>query len=210
MKTVEIIGYKRANLGKAESKRLRNEGYVPCVIYGGNEQIHFYAPMILFKELVYTPEAHFVNLNIEGIEKRAILQDIQFHPVSEIILHADFLELFEGKDVTMNIPVKPHGVAPGVQKGGRLMHKTKYLSIKALPKNMPDAIHIDVSKLDMGDTIKVSEIEEKDFSILNSSRVTIASVNVPRSARNVEEEEMEGEEMEAEGAEEGEGENTED
>ena len=92
MKTVEIIGFKRANLGKTEAKRLRAEGYVPSVIYGGEEQIHFYAPMILFRDLVYTDEAHFVNLNIEGDIYEAILQDIQFHPVSEIIMHADFLQ----------------------------------------------------------------------------------------------------------------------
>jgi len=89
MRTIEIIGYKRANLGKAEAKRLRAESNVPCVLYGGKEQIHFYAPMILFRELVYTPEAAYVKLNIEGDEYSAILQDIQFHPVNEIILHAD-------------------------------------------------------------------------------------------------------------------------
>ena len=106
MKTLEIIGYKRANLGKAESSRLRAEGNVPCVLYGGKVQIHFYAPMILFRSLVYTDEAHFVHLNIEGLEFQAILQDIQFHPVSEVILHADFLELLEGKPVKMDIQVK--------------------------------------------------------------------------------------------------------
>ena len=93
METIEIIGYKRANLGKQNSKKLREEGNVPCVVYGGKEQIHFHSPMILFRDLVYTPGANFVKLNIEGVEKDAILQDIQFHPVSETILHADFLEL---------------------------------------------------------------------------------------------------------------------
>ena len=98
MKTVEIIGYKRANLGKTESKRLRLEGYVPGVLYGGEKQIHFYAPTILFRDAVYTSDAHFVELNIEGDIHRAILQDIQFHPVSETIMHADFLEIFAGKE----------------------------------------------------------------------------------------------------------------
>ena len=92
MKTLEIIGYQRANLGKKESKQLREEGNVPCVLYGGDEQVHFYAPMILFRPLVYTDQAHFVILNIEGVEKRCILQDIQFHPVNEMIMHADFIE----------------------------------------------------------------------------------------------------------------------
>jgi large subunit ribosomal protein L25 len=100
MKTIEIVGYKRANLGKSQSQQLRNEGYVPCVVYGGTEQVHFYAPMILFRDLVYTNEAHFVHLNIEGEESQAILQEIQFHPVSEIILHADFLKITEDRKIT--------------------------------------------------------------------------------------------------------------
>ena len=102
MKTVEIIGYTRENLGKTESKNLRIESFVPCVVYGGKKQIHFSAPMILFRDLVYTPEARFVELNIEGKITKAILQDIQFHPVSEVILHADFLELFDNKLITVS------------------------------------------------------------------------------------------------------------
>ena len=106
MKTVEIIGYRRANLGKADSQKLRDEGLVPSVLYGGKEQIHFYSPMILFREVVYTNEAHFVHLNIEGFECKAILQEVQFHPVSEIILHADFLMISEDRKVKMNIPTR--------------------------------------------------------------------------------------------------------
>ena len=118
MKTIEIIGYQRANLGKKEAKQLRSEGNVPCVVYGGDEQIHFYAPMILFRNLVYTADAHFAHLNIEGVEKQCILQDIQFHPVNETILHADFLELHEGKKVKMDIPILLKGTPIGVGKGG--------------------------------------------------------------------------------------------
>lgn len=129
MKTVEIIGYYRANLGKTESKRLRGESFVPCVMYGGKEQIHFSSPMILFRDLVYTPEACFVELNIEGDIKKAILQDIQFHPVSEVILHADFLELFDEKMVKMSIPIRTVGVAPGVQTGGKLVMKMPKINI---------------------------------------------------------------------------------
>jgi len=115
MKTLEIIGYKRANLGKADAKKLREESMVPCVVYGGDEQIHFYAPMILFRELVYTAEAHFVKLNIEGQEIDAILQDIQFHPVSEVILHVDFLQWFSGTPINMDIPCHFVGQSPGDQ-----------------------------------------------------------------------------------------------
>ncbi|MCG8322887.1 MAG: 50S ribosomal protein L25/general stress protein Ctc [Cytophagales bacterium] len=201
MKTVEIIGYKRANLGKKESKHLREEGNVPCVLYGGEEQVHFYAPMILFRELVYTPDAHMVDLNIEGEIYRCILQDIQFHPVSEIILHADFLQLHEGKPVKMDIPVHLVGKAPGVDKGGTLMHKRRNIRVQALPKDMPDFIEVDISKLDFNKAVKVAEIEEKDFQILDAPQLSIAVVEVPRALRG----KTDGDELAegAEGAEEG-------
>ncbi len=196
MKTVEIIGYKRANLGKAEAKRLRAEGNVPCVIYGGEEQVHFSAPMILFRDLVYTDEAHFVHLNVEGKEYQAILQDIQFHPVSEVILHADFLQIFEGKHVKMNIPVHFEGVSPGVTKGGTLIKKRRHLSILALPKNMPEYINVDLSKLDFGRAIKVAEIEANNFEILDTPIASVAVVEVPRALRGkTDEAEEEGEEV---------------
>jgi large subunit ribosomal protein L25 len=200
MKTVEIIGYKRANLGKSESKRLRAEGYVPSVLYGGDEQIHFYAPMILFREIVYTDEAHFVELNIEGHKTRAILQDIQFHPVSEVIMHADFLELHTGKYIKMDIPAHPVGQAPGVKSGGKLIKKVRFLSIKALPKNMPEHIDVDVSKLGLGKSIKVGELPGGDYEILNSPLVSIVGVEIPRALRGKSTDEEEGEEGE-EGAE---------
>lgn len=196
MKSVEIIGFKRANLGKTEAKRLRAEGYVPSVIYGGEEQIHFYAPMILFRDLVYTDEAHFVNLNIEGETFEAILQDIQFHPVSEIIMHADFLQLFRGTKIKMDIPVRPVGTPPGIQQGGKLIKKLRFLTIKALPKDMPEFIEANVSKLGLGKSIKVGEIPSENFEILNSPLVTIMGIEVPRALRGktVEAEEEEGEE----------------
>ncbi|WP_424961201.1 50S ribosomal protein L25/general stress protein Ctc [Ekhidna sp.] len=202
MKTVEIIGYKRANLGKTEAKRLREEGMVPCVVYGGDHQIHFYAPMILFRDLVYTDEAHFALLTIEGEPEpfEAILQDVQFHPVSEIIMHVDFLQLFRGTPIKMNIPVHTTGTAPGIQQGGKLIRKVKYLQIKSLPKNMPEYIEVDVSGLGLGKSIKVGELEVGEYEILNSPLVTIAGIEVPRALKGkedeVEDEEMEGEEGE--------------
>ena len=208
MRTVEIIGYKRANLGKQDAKRLRKEGNVPCVLYGGKEQVHFYAPMILFRELVYTPNAAFVKLNIEGDEYDAIMQDIQFHPVSEIILHVDFLQLFDDKPIKMNIPIKFHGTSPGIVKGGKLLVKLPYVKVKALPGNMPEVINMDVSNLDLGKSMKVGDIETKDFELLTSPRVTIASVAIPRVLKSAMAEDAEAEaaalaeEAEAEGAEE--------
>lgn len=183
MKTVEIIGYKRANLGKSEARKLREEGNVPCVLYGGGEQVHFYSPMILFRELVYTNEAHFVHLNIEGEEYQAILQEVQFHPVSEIILHADFLRISEDRKIKMNIPTRLIGQAPGVMKGGTLVRKRASLKAYAFPKDMPDHIDIDVSTLDFHHAVKVADLKIPGVELLDPEQATIATVEVPRSAK---------------------------
>ena len=199
MKTIEIIGYKRANLGKTKAKALRADGHVPCVMYGGEEQIHFSVPMILFRELIYTQEAHFVNINVEGKEYRAILQDTQFHPVSEVILHADFLQLFVGKIVKMRIPVHFMGSSPGVLAGGTLVKKRRVLNVSALPKNMPEYIDCDISVLDFGRAIKVSEIAAEEFKIMDAPQASIAVVEIPRALRSkLDEEESEEEEEEGE------------
>lgn len=183
MKTVEIIGYKRANLGKVDSQRLRDEGQVPCVLYGGNEQIHFYSPMILFRDLVYTNEAHFVHLNIEGEESQAILQEVQFHPVSEVLLHADFLKISEDRKIKMSIPVRLVGQAPGVSKGGTLIRKRAALKVYGFPKDMPDHIDIDVSSLDFHHAIKVGDLNISGLEFLDPKPSTIAAVEVPRAAK---------------------------
>ena len=201
MRTIEIIGYKRANLGKSDAKRLRADSQVPCVLYGGKDQVHFSAPMILFRDLAYSPEAAFVKLNIEGDIYKAILQDIQFHPVSEIILHADFLEIADDRPIQMEITFRFDGVAPGIMQGGKLMVKLRKATIKALPANMPEVINLDVSSLDLGKSLKISSIEEKDFEVVNNPRITVVSVNVPRA---IIEEEEEEEEVEGEEGEEGE------
>jgi large subunit ribosomal protein L25 len=183
MKAIEIIGFKRANLGKAEAKQLRADSNVPCVLYGGKEQVHFFSPMILFRDLVYTPDVHVVNLNVEGTEYKAILQDIQFHPVSEVILHADFLELKDNTPVKMDIPLKFEGTAPGVIVGGKLLVKFRTVKIKALPKDLPDFISVDINKLELGKSIKVGDIKVDNVEILTSPLVTIATVEVPRALR---------------------------
>ena len=188
MKTIEIIGYQRANLGKTEAKKIRDKSSVPCVLYGGREQVHFESPMILFRDLVYSPEAAFVKLNIEGAEYRAILQDIQFHPVSEMILHADFLELNESKPIKMDIPVKFHGNSPGVQRGGRLQVKTSRVKVKALPANMPESIDVDISQLDLGKSVRISDLAISNYTILDNPRLTLASVNIPRGLKGTAEE----------------------
>ena len=198
MKTLEIIGYKRDSIGKQKSKQLRQEGNVPCVLYGGKDHVQFYTPMIMFKDLVYTPDVHVVDLNIEGDHYQCIMQDVQFHPVSEVILHADFLELIEDKEVKINVPVHFVGTSPGVVKGGRLVPKLRYIRIKALPKDLPDFIEVDVSKLELGKSIKIKHLKPENYEILNHPQVSIATVETPRTLRGTAEEvaEAEGEQVE--------------
>ena len=195
METIEIIGYKRANLGKKESKKLREEGNVPCVVYGGKDQIHFHAPMILFRDLVYTPGANFVKLNIEGEEKDAILQDIQFHPVSDKILHVDFYQLSEDKEVSMEIPVVVEGSAPGVLlEGGTLIISKRKLKVRALPKNLPDVITVNISSLNLGDKISAADLDSEDFTILHPDNTVVCKVRTSRASMSLEEELEEQEE----------------
>jgi len=187
MKTVEIIGYRRANLGKADAQKVREEGYVPCVLYGGADQVHFYAPVILFRDLVYTNEGHFVHLNIEGEESQAIMQEVQFHPVSEIILHVDFLRISEDRKIKMDVPTRLVGQAPGVAKGGALIRKRASLKVLAFPKDMPDHIDIDCSSLDFHHSIKVGDVKIANLEFLDPKQASIAVVEVPRAAKLAEE-----------------------
>ncbi|WP_162425657.1 50S ribosomal protein L25/general stress protein Ctc [Pontibacter pudoricolor] len=193
MKTLEIIGFKRANLGKSQTKELRNESYVPGVLYGGAEQVHFYAPAILFRDLVYSPEVYEVDLNIEGTHYRAVMQDVQFHPVNEMLLHVDFLELQEDKPVKMEIPVKMVGTSPGVIVGGKLVTKLRKLKVKALPANLPDYIEVDISDLELGKSIKVSKINTGgNFEILTNPLAPVATVTIPRALKSAQMEEARG------------------
>ena len=189
MNTIEIIGYHRANLGKQATKQLRTEANVPGVLYGGKTQVHFYTPMALLKTLVYTPQAHFVLLNVEGTTYRCILQEIQFHPVSELILHIDCLQIFDDKKITMDIPTVLVGNSPGVAKGGKLVNKMRKLRIAAYPKDMPDQIKIDISTLDLGQSARIQDIPtEKQYTILASSSIPVAAVATTRALRTAGEE----------------------
>lgn len=205
MKTTDILGYFREDTGKATTKKIRREGNVPCVLYGGEgNPIHFHAPMFLFREVLYTPNAYIVNLNIEGNEKKCILQDVQFHPVSEVILHADFLEIFDDKPVTVDIPVELVGSAPGAQAGGQVYIKNKRLRVKALPGDMPESVKVDISELTLGAAARVKDVETDGFEILNSPAVAIVQIIVPRALKSTASEDEEGEEeLEGEAAEAG-------
>jgi large subunit ribosomal protein L25 len=168
-------------------KKIREEGQVPCVLYGGDEQVHFYSPVILFRDLIYTNEARFVHLNIEGEECQAIMQEVQFHPVSELILHVDFLRISENKKIKMDIPVRLVGQAPGVSKGGALVRKRASLKVFAFPKHMPDHIDVDCSELDFHHSVKVEDLKVENLEFVDPKKASIAVVEVPRSAKLAEE-----------------------
>ncbi|MEZ0538652.1 50S ribosomal protein L25/general stress protein Ctc [Fibrella arboris] len=182
MKKIEIVGYQRANLGRTESQAIRAEGNVPCVLYGGAEQVHFTVPAILFRPLVFSPDVYDVTLNIEGAEYRAILQETQFHPVNDSLIHADFL-LVTDKPVKVAIPVRLNGTAPGVQKGGKLVTRMRKLRVRGPVDNIPEYIDVDVSKLDLGKVVRVGQIELNGIEMLEQAANPVASIEIPRALR---------------------------
>ncbi|HHC78989.1 MAG TPA: 50S ribosomal protein L25/general stress protein Ctc [Flavobacteriia bacterium] len=208
MKSITIKGSQRESVGKVATKALRNAGKVPCVLYGGDKPIHFSADELSFKNLVYTPNVYTATIELDSGEKlNAILQDIQFHPVTDKILHIDFYQLFDDKEVTMNIPVKLLGSAPGVINGGVLRFPNRRLRIRAIPANLPDFINADISELKIGDKIFIRDIINDAYTILHPEDMVIVQVRMARAAivDEVDEEEgEEGEEGEATAAEGGE------
>lgn len=184
MKTTEIVGFNRENLGTKYSKLLRADGNVPSVLYGGDKVIHFHTPAYLYRELLYTPEAYIVELNVEGVEKKCVLKDAQFHPVSEELLHVDLLEIFDDKAVIMDIPVSITGKSAGVVKGGQVYLKAKTLKVKALPAKLPQTVAVDITKLDLGQSLVVREVAvDSDFEIITKPSVSIVQVIVPRALK---------------------------
>lgn len=180
MKSIAISGSLRENEKKQTTKQLRAQDIVPCVLYGGKEQVHFAVPAADFKKLVYTAEVMTADLSIDGKNYSAIMQDIQFHPVSEKILHIDFLELINDKVVTVDIPVKITGSAPGVKEGGKLVTKVRKLKVKALPKDLPDSIEVKIDALEIGKSIRVADLKVKNVEILNAPNNIVTSVVTTR------------------------------
>ena len=189
MKTVSLSGTPRAYVGKKDAKKNRREGKVPCVLYGGKEQIHFVVEEKPLRKIVYTPEVYIVSLNIDGKVHETIIQDAQYHPVTDNFLHVDFLEIMPDKQVTIAVPVKAEGTPTGVLKGGRFISKMRKLKIKALPKDLPDFIPINTDKLDIGDSVKVMDIKMDNVTFLDSPNNVIVGV---RTARSVVEEAVPG------------------
>ena len=196
MKSITIKGSKRESVGKAATKALRNADKVPCVLYGGENPLHFSANELDFSKLVYTPNAHTVVLDINGGQKiNAILQDIQFHPVSDKILHVDFYQLSDEKEVNMEIPVIIEGSAPGVMlEGGTLVVSKRKLKVRALPRNLPDFINVDISSLKLGNKISTADLESEGFTILHPDNTVVCKVRTSRASMSLEDEaELEGE-----------------
>ncbi|WP_025761706.1 50S ribosomal protein L25/general stress protein Ctc [Dyadobacter tibetensis] len=183
MKKHEIVGFKRANLGKTEAQELRSQGYIPSVLYGGGEQVHFYAPAMLYRDLLFLPDVFNVTLNIEGDIYNAILQEKQFHPVNDSLIHADFLQIVPGKEIKVEVPVKLTGTSAGVIKGGKMNQKLRKLRVQGLAENIPDFVEVDVTDLDLGKSVKVGAIKAENFVILSAPSNPIASVEIPRALR---------------------------
>jgi len=182
MKTVSLSGSPRENVGKKDAKKNRNLGKVPCVLYGGKEQVHFAVDEKSFIKIIFTPEVFLINIQIDGKEFNAVLQDIQYHPVSDRVLHADFLEIMPGKPVTIAVPIKISGVAPGVLAGGKLLKKKRKIRVKALQEHLPDNIEIDISNLEIGDSVKIKDIKIENLEHLDSPRDMVVAVKVTRIA----------------------------
>lgn len=182
MKSVSISGSPRANVGKKDAKALRNTKQVPCVLYGGKEQVHFSVLAADFKNLIYTPHVHTVELDVAGKKFNAIMQEAQFHRVNDELSHVDFLEIVAGKPVVMNIPVKTTGVSPGVRAGGKLVKKLKTLKVKGLVEKMPDTIDIAIDSLEIGQGVRVGDIKIDGLTMLNAANVTVVGVQTTRAA----------------------------
>ncbi len=199
MKTITVKGQKRESVGKASTKALRNAELVPCVVYGVDQALAFSTEEKSFKDLVYTSDAHFVDIQLEnGDSYKAILQDVQFHPVTDKILHADFYQITDDKPLTMEIPVRLEGRARGVINGGTLRFNMRKLKIKAIPVNLPDEIVIDISPLKIGQKVYIESLRKDEYSLLHPDNGVVVAVR--RSRVSVEEEEDEETE---EGVEEG-------
>ena len=188
MKSIAISGSLRENVGKRDAKELRYQGKVPAVLYGGKEQYHFSVSATDLKPVIYTPDVHFIDLDIEGKKFRAILQDAQYHPLTDQVRHVDFLELNDNKEVALNIPIKLTGTSPGVKTGGKLVQKLRALRVKALPNNLPQHIEVSLETLEVGSSVRVEDVQVENGTVLNNGDDTIVSVTMSRALRQAEQE----------------------
>jgi large subunit ribosomal protein L25 len=183
MKTMTIEGQIRSDLGKKSSRGLRREEHVPCVLYGGPENIHFSAPATAFRHIVYTPEFVKVSLNLGGKSYEAIIKDIQYHPVSDSIQHVDFQFLQTGQRLSTQLPVKLVGTSPGAREGGKMKVRVRKLNVKVAPEYLVESIPVDISELELGRSVRVGDLKVEGVEILNSPGIPVATCEIPRALR---------------------------
>jgi large subunit ribosomal protein L25 len=199
MKTIEIKGSQRPDLGKKSSKLLRKEGNVPCVIYSKDGNIHFYAHENSFKNLIYTHDAHLVSLDLDGTSHKVVLQDIQFHPVTDRITHMDFIQVSDDKPIIMSLPIEITGESVGVKAGGKLRIKKRHLKVRGFVNEIPERLTIDITDVKIHHSIKVGDLSYDKIELIDPKITTILSVATSRVVQKTEEEEAA--EKPAEGAE---------
>jgi len=182
MESISIKATTRDVLGRKTALNLRREDQVPSVMYGGKDILHFYAHEFEFKKIVFTPNVYIINLELDGKTHKCILQDAQYHPLSDKMVHADFLEVNETKPVSIKIPVKLIGVSEGVKQGGKLAVKMRTLKVKGLLKNLPDVLEIDITKLGLGQAIKIEKLAFPNLEIIESKSAVVCVVNATRGS----------------------------
>ena len=200
MKTITIEAQRRDELGKKSTRDLRKMDHVPCVMYGGPEVIHFHAHENDFRHIVYSPTAYLIEVKIGGKSHRAVLQDLQFHPVTDKLFHMDFVEVFDDKPVTVELPIHLVGSSIGIKNGGKSRQRRRVLKVRGLIEHMPEALDLDITKVDIGDVVKIGDLSYENLEILDPPRsmvYAVVSSRVSMKGMEIEEPEAEGEEGEA-------------
>lgn len=182
MKTAQLSGSLRANVGKKDAKALRNEGMVPCVLYGQGEQTHFAVKRVPLEKLVFSPDVYQIELDIDGKKAKAIIRELQQHPTKDTVQHIDFLELNDAKEVRVKLPVRLSGSSRGVRAGGKLMQVFRHMQCQGLPSALPEEINIDISPMRIGQSFRVSNIEIPGVKILDPANAVVVAVKMARGA----------------------------
>jgi large subunit ribosomal protein L25 len=183
MQSVTLQGTVRTELGTKYAKQLRDQGQVPCVMYGGDAPVHVYAPILTFRDLVYTAEARMASIELEGKTYQAVIQDMQFHVLNDALTHVDFIQVLDGKPVTIQVPMILTGNSRGVRNGGKLKFSLRNLKVKGLINDLPSSIEHDITELRIGQAIRVAEVKAgKPYEILNSDNAVVVSIAMSRNA----------------------------
>jgi large subunit ribosomal protein L25 len=200
MKTVSLSGSPRASVGKKDAAELRRNGLVPAVIYGGSEQTHIALDSIRIEKLVFNPEVYQIDLDVEGKVYKVVIQDLQFHPLTNAVVHVDFIELIPGKEAKVALPLRITGNSIGVRNGGKLRINFRKLTLKGMPEVFPEAVTVDISKLRIGQSIRVKHIELEGVKLMHPADAVVVSVKTARGANvaGQDDEEEEGAEAAAE------------